>query len=62
MGKNNKIVLSLLDTRNQLIWALTFQEYELLEIGKIFNLDRATIYRIQKKMPEGWEPKWVKVQ
>ena len=49
------------DKRNQLIWALSLQDYNLTQIGKVFNRDKATIMRIMREKPDGWRPKWIKV-
>lgn len=44
------------EKRNELIWDLHKQGYEVKDIRKIVggNLDRTWIYRIIKKMPVGW--------
>ena len=51
----------LVDKRNELVWALDYQEYNGADIGTIFNVNRSTINRILKKKPKNWKPKWVKV-
>lgn len=48
------------EKRNELIWALSLQEYSQSEIGSIFNLNRSTILRIIEKKPKDWQPKWIK--
>jgi len=50
----------LIEKRNELIWALSLQEYSLAQIGKIFNVDRSTIMRIVRTKPQDWKPKWIK--
>lgn len=52
----------LLDKRNELVWALSKQDYKDAQIARIFNVDRAVIGRIIKRMPKHWKPKWQKVQ
>jgi len=46
--------------RDELIWALSLQEYNDAQIGRIFNLDRSTIHRIIRRMPSDYKPKWIK--
>ncbi len=56
--------------RNELIWALSLQEYSHsitgfythAQIGRIFNIDRSTVKRIVDGMPKDWKPKWVKAE
>lgn len=48
------------EKRDELIWALSLQEYTLTEIGSIFGLNRSTILRIINKKPKDWQPKWIK--
>lgn len=47
------------DKRNELIWALSLQNYTLGQIGIIFNINRSTVMRIVRKMPRGWQTRWV---
>lgn len=50
------------EKRDELIWALSLQEYNYEEIGQMFNgLNRSTVMRIIERKPRGWKPKWVKV-
>lgn len=51
----------LIDKRNELIWALSLQDYTHAQISRIFNINRSTALRIIKKKPSGWQPKWVKM-
>ena len=47
--------------RNELIWALSLQDYTHEDIANILrNADRSTVTRTINKMPKGWKPKWVK--
>lgn len=48
------------DKRDELIWALSLQEYTYAEIGTIFKLNRSTILRIINSKPKDWQVKWVK--
>ncbi len=50
----------LLEKRNELIWALDLQDYTNAQIGRIFNLNRATVLRVIAMKPKDWKPKWVK--
>lgn len=52
----------LIDKYYELVWALSHQGYDSSEIGIIMNRHRSVILRILAKKPEGWTPKWVKVQ
>lgn len=62
MNKNDLIKEVLETKRNELIWALSLQEYTHDDIAFIFfNIkDRSTITRIINKKPTDWQPKWVK--
>lgn len=51
----------LIDKRNELIWALIFQDYNGEDIAAIFNVHRSSVLDIRKKMPNGWKPKWRKI-
>lgn len=50
------------EKRNELMWALSLQDYTNAQIGRIFNIHRATVKRIIDKKPRDWQPKWKKVQ
>lgn len=52
----------LIQKYHELVWALSLQDYNNQEIGDIMNRSRSVILRVVKKKPEGWTPKWVKVQ
>jgi hypothetical protein len=49
------------EKRNELIWALSLQDYSFADIGSIFGIDRSTVLRIIKTKPRDWKVKWVKV-
>ncbi len=51
----------LVEKRDELIFALSYQGYKDVDIAFIFNVNRSSIMRILKKMPADWTPKWVKV-
>lgn len=52
----------LLDKRDEIMWALKFQDYKNAEIARIFNVHRSLVNQVVRRMPEGWVPKWRKVQ
>ena len=47
--------------REELIWALSLQEYTIAQIARIFRLHEANILRIIRKRPNDWKPKWKKI-
>jgi hypothetical protein len=49
------------EKRDELIWALSLQDYTQAQIGRIFGLNRSTVLRIIEAKPKDWKPKWVKV-
>lgn len=57
-----ELLQELLDQkRNELIWALSLQEYTHDDIAYILrSVDRSTVTRIISKRPVDWAPKWVK--
>lgn len=61
MPRPTKEKQHLVEKRDELIWALSLQDYNNEEIGGIFNLDRSSVKRIKDKMPNDWRPKWKKV-
>lgn len=49
------------EKREELIWALSLQEYSFADICEIFNIKhRSTVMRIIARKPENWLPRWVK--
>lgn len=58
----NELIKELLDTKKQeLIWALSLQDYTQEDIAYIMRGgDRSTISRIISKRPVDWSPKWVR--
>ncbi len=50
------------EKRNELMWALAFQDYQFVSIALIFNMNRSSVLRVIRKMPRDWKPKWVKAQ
>jgi len=50
----------LLEKRNEIIFALSAQDYTEAQIGRIFRLARVSVHRILKDKPSGYRPKWVK--
>lgn len=59
---DNFVEKHLIDKRNELIYAISLQNYTDAQIGRMFNLNRSTIMRIIKGKPTGWKPKWIKGQ
>lgn len=57
-----ELINELLDQkRHELVWALSLQDYTHEDIAYILKgVDRSNITRMISKMPEGWQPKWVK--
>lgn len=49
------------EKREELIFAISNQDYNNEDVGNIFNLNRATILRILKKKPKNYKPKWKKI-
>ena len=52
----------LIDKRDELIWALSYQDYNGQDIGVIFNINRSSVKHIIDKKPKDFKPKWVKTQ
>lgn len=49
------------EKREELIWALSLQDYSFADICTIFNIKhRSTIMRIIARKPINWVPRWVK--
>lgn len=48
------------EKRNELIWALNAQGYTDAQIGRMFNLHRASVGRIVREKPQDWTVKWFK--
>jgi len=57
-----ELIKELLDTkREELVWALSLQEYTHEDIAYIMrDADRSTVSRMIARRPENWQPKWVK--
>jgi len=47
--------------RDELVWALGLQDYNMRQIADVFNIPKATIQVIINRRPAGWKPKWVKM-
>jgi hypothetical protein len=54
------IEIHIQEKRDELIWALSLQNYTNAQIGRMFKLNRSTILRIIQSKPRDWKPKWVK--
>ena len=48
------------DKRDEIVWALSAQDYSGAQIARMFSTDRVTIKRIIDKKPVDYKPKWVK--
>ncbi len=59
---DNAVEKHLIAKRNELMWALSLQDYSLASIGRIFKMDRSSVLRIVRLKPRDWKPKWVKTQ
>lgn len=51
----------LIEKYQELVWALSFQDYSCADIGVIMNRSRSVIKRIVDKRPSDYKVKWVKV-
>lgn len=61
IANGDKIAGYLEDKREELIWALSLQDYTDADISRIFNgLGKVQVGRIITRKPSGWKPKWVK--
>lgn len=61
MNKQDMIKKLLDEKREELIWALSLQDYTHEDIAYIMrDADRSTITRVINKRPADWTPKWVK--
>ena len=58
---DKKIKRHLASKRNELVWALSMQDYTQADIGNIFNLNRSTILRIIEEKPARWTSPWWKI-
>ena len=58
--KGERLPIKLQEKRDELVFALSFQGWDNVEIAQMFNLNRSTVGSILRKMPEGYRPKWVK--
>ena len=56
------MIQELLDSkRDELVWALAKQKFTHEDIAYILRgVDRSNVTRMISRMPDGWEPKWVK--
>lgn len=61
MARPTKETSHLFDKRQELIWALDYQDYNGAQIGIVFNIDPSAVSRILNEKPKKWTPKWVKV-
>lgn len=61
MRGDKEIKAYLLDKREELIWALSLQDYSNTDISIIFGIKHPTqVLRIVERKPKDWMPKWHK--
>jgi hypothetical protein len=48
------------DKREELIWALSLQDYTDAMISRIFGMSKVAVRRIINNKPKDWVPKWIK--
>lgn len=56
--KINRLSKEFEQERNELVWMLVSQGYNYAQIGRMFNIDRATVMRIKRRKPVRWKPTW----
>ncbi len=62
-GEGDKLEKHLREKRNELIWALSCQDYTQAQIGRIFGMrHRSTVMHIVNKKPRDWTTPWIKVK
>tara|TARA_Y100000310_G_scaffold230871_1_gene233422 strand:+ start:1578 stop:1793 length:216 start_codon:yes stop_codon:yes gene_type:complete len=55
-----KMKIHIKHKRDEIIWALSQQDYTFADIGEMFKLNASTVFRIIKEKPKDWKPKWIK--
>ena len=50
------------EKRNELVWAMSEQDYNGSQLARIFGTDRMTIKRIIDSKPNDHKTKWIKAQ
>lgn len=50
------------EKRDEIIWALSEQDYRRVDIAEMFNVSKMKITRIIEKKPDDYKSKWVKRQ
>jgi IS30 family transposase len=61
MARPIKAEKHLIEKYQELVWALSSQDYSSAAIGKIMNRSRSVIKRLIDKRPKDYKTKWVKV-
>lgn len=61
-GKSPRLEEYLMEKRDEIIFALSCQDYTEAQIGRMFRLPRSQIHRMLKRKPAGYSPKWVKAK
>jgi len=57
---NYKLEAFLKEKREEIIWALSIQDYTDAQIARMFKLNRSTVLRILRNKPKDYQPKWIK--
>jgi DNA-binding NarL/FixJ family response regulator len=57
--KTKRPTRKILDRRTSAVWQLAYEGYSDKDISEILNnLDRTWVYRLRKRMPKSWSPKF----
>ena len=57
---NYKLEAFLKEKREEIIWALSLQDYTDAQIARMFKLNRSTVLRMLRDKPKDYQAKWVK--
>lgn len=50
------------EKRNELIWAISQQGFNLRQLAYIFGISKSQVHNILKEMPVNWETPWKKIK
>lgn len=50
------------EKRNELVWAISDQGFNLRQLSFIFGMSKSQIHNILQDKPKGWTSPWVKVK
>lgn len=60
---NMKTKQHIIAKRDEIIMSLGQQDYSLQEIADMYTeINKAKVFRIIKKTPEGWKSPWIKIK